>query len=84
DVQALIASLETPFPDNSDVLKKLSIPCLVLCGDRDGGLESARRSAAEIEDVSFISIEGCDHVESLIRSDLTLPHIRSFLANHTS
>jgi pimeloyl-ACP methyl ester carboxylesterase len=84
DVQALIASLETPFPDNSEVLKKLNIPCLVLCGDRDEGVENGRRSAAEIENASFISIEGCDHFESLIRSDLTLPHIRSFLADHSS
>ena len=83
DVQALIASLETAFPDNSDVLRKLKIPCLVLCGDRDEGVEDARRSAAEIENASFISIQGCDHFESLIRSDLTLPHIQSFLANHS-
>jgi pimeloyl-ACP methyl ester carboxylesterase len=84
DVQALIASLETPFPDNSDVLKKLNIPCLVLCGDRDEGLEDARRSAAEIENAIFISIEGCAHLESMVRSDLTLPPIRDFLANNIS
>ena len=84
DVQALIASLVKPYPDDSNVLKKLNIPCLVLCGDRDGGLEDARRSAAEIENAIFISLEGCDHFESMVRSDLTLPLIRNFLANNIS
>ena len=79
DVQALVASQVTPYPDNSDVLKKLNIPCLVLCGDVDDGLGDARRSAAEIDDAIFIPIEGCDHFQSLVRSDLTLPHIRRFL-----
>lgn len=81
DVQALIASQVTPYPDNSDVLKKLNIPCLVLCGELDDGLENARRSAAEIDNGIFIPVEGCDHFESLVRSDLTLPHIRRFLAD---
>lgn len=84
DVQALIASQVTPYPDNSDVLKKLNIPCLVLCGELDDGLENARRSAAEIDNGIFIPVEGCDHFESLVRSDLTLPHIRSFLADSIS
>jgi pimeloyl-ACP methyl ester carboxylesterase len=84
DIQALVASQLKPYPDNSDILKKLTIPCLVLCGERDDGLADARRSAAEIENASFISIEGCAHFESLVRSDLTLPHIRSFLANTLS
>ena len=84
DVQALIASQVTPYPDNSDVLKKLNIPCLVLCGELDDGLENARRSAAEIDNGIFIPVEGCDHFESLVRSDLTLPHIRRFLADSIS
>ena len=79
DVQALVASQVTSYPDDSDVLKKLNIPCLVLCGDRDDGLEDARRSAAENDNAIFISIEDCDHLESLVRNDLTLPHIRRFL-----
>jgi pimeloyl-ACP methyl ester carboxylesterase len=83
DVEALIASQVKSYPDNSDVLKQLNIPCLVLCGEADGGLEDARRSAAEIDDAIFIPIEGCDHFESLVRSDLTLPHIRRFLADHS-
>ncbi len=83
DVQALVASLVKPYPDNSDVLKKLNIPCLVLCGDQDGGFEDARRSAAEIDNAIFIPIEGCDHFESLVRSDLILPHIRRFLADQS-
>ncbi|HET9588680.1 MAG TPA: alpha/beta hydrolase [Anaerolineales bacterium] len=81
DVQALVASLDKPYPDNSEVLKQLTIPCLVLCGDADGGLEDARRSAADIDNAVFIPIEGCDHFESLVRSDLNLPHIRRFLAD---
>lgn len=81
DVQALVASQATPYPDNSEVLKKLKIPCLVLCGDRDEGLEDARRSAAENDNATFIPIEDCDHLESLVRSDLTLPHIHRFLTD---
>jgi pimeloyl-ACP methyl ester carboxylesterase len=82
DVQALMASLVNPYSDNSDVLKKLNIPCLVLCGDADDGLENAQRSAAEIDNAIFIPIEGCDHFQSLVRSDLALPHIRRFLADN--
>ena len=82
DVEALLASQAKPFPDNSEVLKQLTIPCLVLCGDADDGLEDARRSAAEIDHAIFIPIEGRDHFESMVRSDLTLPHLRRFLADH--
>ena len=81
DIQALVASQATSYPDNSDVLKKLNIPCLILCGDRDEGIENARRSAAEIDNASFMAIEDCDHLESLVRSDLMLPHIRRFLTD---
>lgn len=84
DVQALLASMAKPYPDNSEVLKKMNIPCLVLCGDLDGGFEDARRSAAEIDNAIFIPIEGADHFESLVRSDLTLPHIRRFLTDQIS
>jgi pimeloyl-ACP methyl ester carboxylesterase len=81
DVEALVASQVKSYPDNSEVLKQLNMPCLVLCGEADGGLEDARRSAAEIDDAIFIPVEGCDHFESLVRSDRTLPHIRHFLAD---
>jgi pimeloyl-ACP methyl ester carboxylesterase len=80
DRLALVASMSTPWPDDSQILQSIAIPCLIVCGDREGVFDHAKRSASEIEDAVFIHLEGFDHADTLVRSDVTIPYIIEFLS----
>lgn len=80
DVPALIAAASKPFPDVSIILPSLTIHCLIISGTAEGVFENAKRSAAEIKDATFIPLDGFDHAEVLVRSDVILPHIIQFLS----
>ena len=81
DKQALAASMSYPLPDDSQVLKFLDIPCLVLCGDQDGSFEDAKRNASERQHTTFIKLDGFGHADTLFRSEIIIPHISEFLSS---
>ena len=67
-----------PWSDDSDILHSLSVPCLIACGDRDGPLEGAKRSASESKAVTFVQLDGFDHGDTLVRSDVIIPLMSVF------
>jgi pimeloyl-ACP methyl ester carboxylesterase len=79
DVRALVAAYSKSSTDFSDILPLLKIPCLIASGTGEGVFENAKRSAAEIKDVTFVLLDGFDHADVFVRSDVTLPHIIQFL-----
>jgi pimeloyl-ACP methyl ester carboxylesterase len=81
DKRALVARASILGADESDILHSLSIPHLIMSGDRDGGFEDAKRSASEAEGATFVQLAGFDHLDSLVRSDVTIPHIIDFLSS---
>lgn len=80
NVPALIAAASKPFPDDSIILPSLTIPCLIASGTAEGVFEDAKRSATEIKDATFVQLDGFDHADIFVRSDVTLPHIIQFLS----
>jgi pimeloyl-ACP methyl ester carboxylesterase len=81
DKRAMVAAASNPWPDDSDILHSLSIPCLIVSGDREGqGFELAKRGAGEVKGATFVPLEGLSHMDILGRSDVVLPHIVDFLS----
>jgi len=80
DRQALFAAASNPWPDDTLVLDSLDAPSLVLCGDRDEMFENAKRAAGQNQNTDFIQLDGLDHVDLIVRSDVTIPHIINFLS----
>jgi pimeloyl-ACP methyl ester carboxylesterase len=78
DLEALSASSQDR-EDLSEVLPRITIPCLLFTGWDDPRLGAARESARGIADAKFFALPGCDHVTGLRRHDLVLPHVTAFL-----
>jgi len=82
DLDAL-ASLTTDRDDFSKVLPTMRMPCLLLVGGADPRLEQVRQCAKLMPNVTLVTQPDCGHVPTFARSDLSLPHIASFLARHS-
>lgn len=79
----LIAALATALATREDItatLAEASVPVLLLAGDKDPRLLSIRRTAAEIPGATLVELPGCGHLDAFVRTDLTLPNARHFLA----
>lgn len=65
-----------------DVLPTLTVPCLLYVGEADDlcPYSEARKCSEIIPNAIFISFPGLDHIETVFRTDLVLPHITRFLA----
>ena len=85
DADTLIAMesawLDSPSLKDHD-LSRISLPCLIYCGDIDqGGFHAAALECVDhIPNANFVSLAGCDHSTAMVRSHLILPHIKEFLA----
>ena len=79
DLKALLA-LTQDRASLADVLPTISMPCLLFAGETDPRLPRVQARLKSLTDGTFFSLPGCDHVAALARSDLVLPHIKSFLA----
>ncbi|MDB5774715.1 MAG: alpha/beta fold hydrolase [Herbaspirillum sp.] len=79
DLLALSAAAQQPRPSMEHVLPALNMPCLLYCGDADIRHAAVRRCADALADARFASLPGLSHFESLMRSDMALPHILPFL-----
>ena len=67
--------------DNTDLLKDIRVPCLMLAGDQDGLFDKARESSKLSERVEFAAMPGADHGGSLYRSDIVIPQVLRFIKN---
>lgn len=80
DVQALMALAQNGRADYRDILPRMSVPCLVYCGDADERHEGARACVQEMPDATFVSLPGHDHLGVLFHgSNKIIPHISAFL-----
>ena len=81
DFQALCASVANDRPDISDVLPRLTMPCLIYVGEADERFEGVKESASRISNATFFSLPDLNHVESLTHSGLVIPRVKQFLAD---
>jgi pimeloyl-ACP methyl ester carboxylesterase len=63
-----------------DVLASMLVPCLLIVGELDPRLVHVQRCACDLPDATFHSLPACDHVASLVRSDLVMPRVQAFLS----
>ncbi len=86
DVDALIAITLADMrdPGSGDGLAEMTVPCLIFAGDRDENHREARQAAATLPKATFVSFEGCGHVQDLAQPELVLPHVRMFLDRLTT
>jgi len=86
DAEAVVASLKAHVdwpPVTDDELSRISVPCLLYCGDLDNGREKTKETAAHVPGARFVSLAGLDHGPAFMRSEMTLPHIKRFLTEIT-
>jgi pimeloyl-ACP methyl ester carboxylesterase len=71
--------------DGSQVadLPAIDTPVLLLVGTEEPSAEQAREAADLLPRGTYVPLAGLDHVQTFFRSDLVLPHVRSFLHEPT-
>ncbi len=63
-----------------DILCEIKIPCLVFVGEADPSYTQAREATQFMPSCIFAAIPGLNHDQTLMHSELVLPHIKKFLA----
>jgi pimeloyl-ACP methyl ester carboxylesterase len=82
-----LAALTTALPNRDDILGPLartSVPTLLLAGDRDPLLPAIQRTATHIPAGTLIQLPDCGHLDTFVRSALTLPLVLRFLSGHSA
>ncbi|MEU5992514.1 alpha/beta fold hydrolase [Spirillospora sp. NPDC047418] len=80
DALAALTSALATREDITDMLAAASVPLLLLAGDQDSRLPSIRHTAAEVPGATLVELPNCGHLDAFLRTDLTLPVVRHFLA----
>jgi pimeloyl-ACP methyl ester carboxylesterase len=65
-------------------LARTSVPALLLAGDRDPLLPAIQRTATHIPGGTLIQLPDCGHLDTFVRSDLTLPLVLPFLSGQSA
>jgi pimeloyl-ACP methyl ester carboxylesterase len=78
DLQALQASSHAR-PSVEEVLPTMTMPCFLYVGEADAQAPSVEACAQLMPHVTFVSLQGLNHAQAYIRSELVLPHILPFL-----
>ena len=79
DYEALLAVAQDRESLES-VLRTMRMRCLLYVGEMDEVYPMAKQCAKQIANVTFVSLPGFDHGESIRRSNEVLPHVKKFLA----
>ena len=79
DLDALRA-LTQDRVSNADVLPTMTMPCLLFVGELDQRFAAVKKCASELPTVTFFTLPECDHIDTLVRNDLVIPHIKAFLS----
>jgi pimeloyl-ACP methyl ester carboxylesterase len=80
DLRALTAAAAQPRPSLEDVLPTMAMPCLLFVGEADGRRAAVEKCASQISRATLATIPGVSHVNTLVRSDVVLPHVVRFLS----
>ncbi|MGI8551525.1 MAG: alpha/beta fold hydrolase [Dehalococcoidia bacterium] len=83
DADALIATCSAALRDSpnlDDILRTMTMPCLVFSGDADFVYAGVKECVRHMPNVTFVSLPGLNHGQAIQRSDLVLPHVTTFLA----
>jgi pimeloyl-ACP methyl ester carboxylesterase len=59
-------------------LPRIAAPVLLLVGTEEPFIDEAEEAARLLPRGEFVPLQGLDHVQTFFRSDLLLPHVRSF------
>ena len=79
DFQALAAAQQDHLPSLEDVLRTMTMPCLLYIGEADRGFSQAKACIKEMPNATFVSLPGLNHPAGFMRSDVVLPHVTKFL-----
>jgi len=81
DYEAQIAMLNTIEPSLEDDLPDMDMPCLVFVGEADElyPYQKAKEVYKKLPNRTFVSFPDLNHVQTIDRSDLLLPHVTEFL-----
>jgi pimeloyl-ACP methyl ester carboxylesterase len=60
----------------ADALARITTPCLLIAGERDGVNDPARQAAKELPVADFVSIGGIGH--AMVHAQTILPYVRAF------
>ena len=86
DPEALIAA-DNFFQDRveyNETVANTTLPCLLYMGEADLNYAEAKKCVDVLPKIAFVTLLGLNHVESMIRSELVLPHILKFLNEQTT
>ncbi len=70
--------------DESSRLTALVTPCLMICGTDDWRYEAVRRFARQRKCVDFLSIDGADHWQAWLETELVVGKLLEFLRRSES
>ena len=79
DLDALQA-LTQDRESNADGLPFMTMPCLLFVRELDPRLARVKECASALPNPTFFTLQECDHLTALVRSDLVIPHIKAFLS----
>jgi len=85
DPEALIAA-DNFFQDRveyNETEANTTLPCLLYMGEADTKYAEAKKCVDVLPNVTFVTLPDLNHAQSIIRSELVLPHILKFLKNMT-
>jgi pimeloyl-ACP methyl ester carboxylesterase len=68
------------WPGAEDLLPVLKLPVLIFVGDADPAYPGAKEGASRLSNATFATIPGLNHDQTLMHSELVLPHVTAFLA----
>lgn len=71
------------WPGADDILKNMTVPCLVYAGEKDAAFAKAKEAAAQMPKATFVAFPGYNHAECYYHSEAVIPHIKKFLAEVT-
>jgi pimeloyl-ACP methyl ester carboxylesterase len=78
DAPAVIASLKERTPLDR-VLAQIDVPALLFAGTADRRHDLVEQAAARIRRATFVSLPGCNHLQTLANAEQVLPHLQRFL-----
>ena len=74
------ARKEEIVPPAAGYLAGFKLPCLMYAGENDPRFPDAKETAKQIPGAQFFSLPGLNHSQCNAHSELTLPHVKKFLA----
>jgi pimeloyl-ACP methyl ester carboxylesterase len=84
DSEAIVALFSASHWRTSleDALPNMTMPCLIFAGEADPLYPGAKKCAESLPNASFISLPRISHFGAFSQSQMLLPQITGFLANH--